>query len=291
MANSAFQYPVTAGSGGVSEGLYASRPAAGTAGRVYLATDQFVLSYDTGSTWLEFPGGFQVGTLDEEVIALSPTSYYKCNEASGATTVTDYGSANKPLTYAASGNPAFAALYPRDPSGAYPLFNGTATVASASQNPTGVSVPNGDLTCMCFVVQCGAVTYMFALDNGSLSATVFAMGASASKPYFVLQSTGFTPADTGIIPFSTTDGRPLLYVAVKNSTAKTIKYYINGRYLGKASYTTEYSTSLTTPKITVGGGSGGVCDVIGGHFALWYGVQLTETQIRRLAIAAGVYCV
>lgn len=42
------------GGASVSRGAYASRPAAGTAGRLYLATDTPILSFDDGSVWHEY---------------------------------------------------------------------------------------------------------------------------------------------------------------------------------------------------------------------------------------------
>jgi hypothetical protein len=44
--------PAGGGGGSISAGVYASRPAAGTAGRLYLATDADTMSYDTGAAWL-----------------------------------------------------------------------------------------------------------------------------------------------------------------------------------------------------------------------------------------------
>lgn len=44
----------------ILEGLFANRPAAGTAGRIYLATDADVLSEDNGTAWALFGPLFQV---------------------------------------------------------------------------------------------------------------------------------------------------------------------------------------------------------------------------------------
>lgn len=45
------------GGGSISEGTFASRPSAGTAGRLYEATDDLVQSYDTGSAWDDYERG------------------------------------------------------------------------------------------------------------------------------------------------------------------------------------------------------------------------------------------
>lgn len=41
---------------GISAGLHASRPAAGTVGRYYLSTDAGIWAYDNGSSWDEVSG-------------------------------------------------------------------------------------------------------------------------------------------------------------------------------------------------------------------------------------------
>jgi hypothetical protein len=48
-----------AGGGGasISEGAFSSRPSAGTSGRVYLATDDLVQSYDNGTSWDDYERG------------------------------------------------------------------------------------------------------------------------------------------------------------------------------------------------------------------------------------------
>jgi len=51
---------------GVSAGLHASRPAAGTAGRYYFSTDTKTWSRDNGTTWDELVTGLS----ESEVLAL-----------------------------------------------------------------------------------------------------------------------------------------------------------------------------------------------------------------------------
>ena len=51
-----------AASGGssITQGAFSSRPAAGTAGNVYMATDDLVESFDTGSAWVDFERGTKI---------------------------------------------------------------------------------------------------------------------------------------------------------------------------------------------------------------------------------------
>lgn len=80
------------GSGGgatISSGAYASLPAAGTAGNMYLFTDsKFTFARDTGSVWDHFADGKKVNRLDLSGWALLTTT--GCTNSGALTTTNGY---------------------------------------------------------------------------------------------------------------------------------------------------------------------------------------------------------
>ena len=70
------------GGGSITSGTYASRPAAGTAGALYLATDVPMLYRDTGSTWERYP-------LREVIATQPPAASGFTGQNAGTATLTD----------------------------------------------------------------------------------------------------------------------------------------------------------------------------------------------------------
>lgn len=292
------------GGGGASidEGTYASRPAAGTQGRLYLSTDIPAQSFDTGSAWDEFRRGWKVKSLETEILADSPTSYYKCNEASG-TTISDYGSAGFNLTIGASAKINASPLFPNDPSYYFQPSNvsgGSAATcgATGSGNPAGVTPWSSSATIECVISINDALAAYRALVAFQ-SASV----ASAAQLIFYIKANGvltlgwYTSGGVYIEPNSPGyligTGKTYHLVAVKDAVAKTVTFWVNGhKCTTGATYATECSATAA-PLIQIGQSKANEvfnagCTTIG-HVALYYGTKLSDSRIIAHAQAAGLY--
>lgn len=291
------------GSGGgssISEGVYSSRPAAGTSGRLYLATDLPVESYDNGSTWDEYRQQWKVKSVADEILADSPASYYKCDEASGSTTLTDSGSAGVNLTLGILAKCGVSSLIPTDDASYLsPSYSGSGVGAGgqAVGNPLGITTYNGSCTVEAIVSGYSVVSYecMYGIQSQSV--------ASAAQFMFYRKSTGtislawYTSGGTfvEVVSLDVVPGifvRPVHLCAVKDSTAKNVTFYCNGMQIGSpVSYSTECSATAA-PSVVVGtskSNEGLNRSSLISHVAFYNG-KLSYARIKAHARAAGLYC-
>lgn len=282
-----------AGSGGLLYGVYASRPASGSVdGQQYQATDIPVLSiWNAGaSAWNEYRCGWQALSLKNEMLADSPTSLYMLDDA--ATNFVDFGSAAINVPIGTQATPQASPLDYMSPS-QYASFALAGTASSASGNPSGASVPNGDHTIA--VLMCGtqgsSEQILFGLNNNAGSSFYASIGLS-SGVFGNFLGAGTNTSNIAVAGGSTTSpGITYLLHIVKNHTAKTFTYYVNGKFVHSATYATEYGTTLTAPTIWIGTSQTSTDRFSGVLAACFfkYGAQLTAARIAQHAKACGLY--
>lgn len=235
-------------------------------------------------------------SLSAEILADNPTSYYPCNETSG-TTLNDLGSAALNMTL--QGTPgidnvlAHSRMQRTGATDKYLDITSSSGFGLVSSNPTGASIPSGSWTFCCLSSQIGitarpGLTAFVSLTNNAASTNAVLCGLQSSgKP--VIQLTG-TNLSSGL-GWAAGIAQTYMFHFLKDASTKTVSFYVNGIFRGSAAYTTEYSTTLTSPKFRLGGTQDGASYPGGqiGEAALFYGSLLSETRIVAHAVAAGLY--
>lgn len=266
---------------------------------MYLATDLPVTSYDTGAAWDEYRYGWKVKAIATEILADAPVSYYKCDETSG-TTITDYGSAAINLTIGSASKVGTGHLIPADDSLYFcPYYSGSSANAGATAagNPLGLTTWNQDLTLECIAWMAGTWNnYMALVSFQSLtvaSAAQLQLYARTSGQLLSIAwytSTGSfvetTAQSSTIVP-----NKPIHICVVKDTVAKTLTFYINGRQFSVLTYTTECSATAT-PNVIIGNSKASEAMPLMtsriGHVALYSG-KLADARIAAHARAACLY--
>lgn len=287
---------------GAGVGAYSGRPAV-SAGAIYIADDLPRDSYGTSApAWEEFVKGWKVaGSLATEILADNPTSYWKCDD--GGATLTDYGvGPNAPINLTVQSNglvQASALLFSEDTNyfAVSDGGSGANSGAHAVGNPANTHPYNGDATIEAMVylpISGGAFQCIFGIQSASVSnAAQFQFYVNnANQLDLTWYTSGGAEIDVPSPSKPLTFGKVQHVCAVKDATAKTVSFYVDGIYAGKNTYTTECSSTDASPTVWIGNSKGSEALGVGcliGHVAFYYNKKLTYARIKAHARAAGVY--
>lgn len=270
--------------------------AAGSSGDAQEITVGASLTLSSGQ--LALSGSGSSADYSAAVLADTPTAYWKCDEASG--TLVDSSGGGYNLTTAAG-----TLVYQHSPllageSTAYLKLNST-TAQMKSTTGLGLSFPlSGDWTAEAIMraessslTAVGLIT-LFSIDGGASETEAnncqAQFGVAASSGLNVRWENG-TGTDVNVVSgiLAPLSNKPAHVVAVKDGTANTITFYVNGRLQDVA---VSYASETT-------GGSGTMVTYIGanaeistgktvvGHIA-FYPTKLSAARIFAHAYAAGL---
>lgn len=249
----------------------------------------------TGSAWSEIAIAGASTTLAAAILADSPTGFWKLDETSGTTAADSSGNGYN-LTYSGSYTLADSAIVPSDDTKRV-RFESTGKASATTK--LGTSPPlTGDWT-----IEVVAVPY----DISSSAVRLLSLGASgeteAANYQFELRiGTNLQPsifweysagtdqtvsAANGSTIIAARSGVALHLVVVKDGTANTLTFYVNGVKVSTASYSNEPSGGTDAAMtLTIGAASTmGSCGE--GPAAFYAGTKLSEVRIRAHARAAG----
>lgn len=275
------------------------------------ANEAVILQYDsTSSRWRaigRFSSGVSSGALATEILADSPVGYWKCDETSG-TTLVNSGSAGTGynMTLAGTYTLAYAKLVPNETTDYLLLGTGSGSRASVA-GTLGVSVPfSGDYTIEAVICplavsansvrvlsfmatgETEAANYQAALLVGPASTGVEQAVLNAFWEYSAGTNLAVAAGNAGADALGVVRGHAAHVAIVKNGTANTVDFYVNGRRVWQESYSNE----------PTGGSDAGMTTYIGadaatatgsallGHVA-FYTSALSAARIRAHARAAG----
>jgi hypothetical protein len=262
---------------------------------VYNAVDGDVLTYDGDiGIWIAAPLG-STATLAEEIAADGPMAFWKLDETSG-TTFIDSGAAYD-LTITGSGF-TLAYTYLDKSSALYAARNTTGSGTYASRSGTlGFTAPiTGDWTVEAAVCPVTIGTnFIFILyivgdpaseteaNNGQLAFVISAAGVPQ-----IIWETGAGTDVTVSSAITLQQDEVYHLAAVKDGTANTVTFFVNGRKVGAAvSYANEPSGGSGTMSTMVAGSSSGSQNAaIIGNVAI-YSTKLSDARIRAHAVAGG----
>lgn len=278
--------PGAGGGGGGSSDLYDQTLNNLADVSFYMPQDGDVLTYvaDTGMWDARQPYAAS-GDLASEILALSPTAYWKLTENSG--TFADSSGNGNTLTGSGTINYRYAALRPNDLSELFPRLASSARI-TMSGVPAGVTAPITGSWSVCAVAVPPSTGYVFGIGGlGETAATNFQLAmytATGTIQSFWESGSG---TDRDVFFLSAPLGAPCFLTMVKDASALTVSYYVNGLLAGTGGYTVEPTggSSVETGVGAVAGSGSGAMSA--GHVAFFNGTVLTAEQIMRLARAAG----
>jgi hypothetical protein len=267
--------------------------ALGLAGANFGLAGQVLTSAGSGAapSWQTATGGGG-GDIATEILADSPTGYWKLDEASG-NFADSSGNGN---TLVASGTIRYrhSALTKTTPGVNYAYFTSGAGASIAGS--LGVAVPlTGDWTIEGIV--------LFPTLAGSSAGAVFGIGNSLETEVQNFQALVYRTSSNALEAFwesgagtnhSTTltnsPPQPVPYhlIVVKDGTANTIRFYINGlQYGDPISYATEPTggTDVFSGVGAIPGQTNNGCALA--HVAFYNGIKLSTDRIAAHARAAG----
>lgn len=235
-------------------------------------------------------------TIQTEILADNPTAYWQCDETSG-TALNDSSGNGHHLTLAGTYTLAKSALVPTEPGKKYILFTGVAGSYGGRTGTLGITTPvNGDYTLEA-IIACHAITsstrfIITAVASGETEATNVQFSLTYTNTgllsAFWEHSAG-TNVTTTAPAAALREGYVYHLVIVKDGTANTLDYYINGIWVGQTTYTNE-PTGGSSTNIRVGGDDVGSASHSGllGEVAVYSGQKLSASRIAAHAYAAGL---
>lgn len=231
-------------------------------------------------------GGSSPGDIATEILADSPTAYWKLNETSG-TNWDDSTAGNQDLTTTGSPDLAWAFLIPHSSDKFVRIPNGSGTRLTRS-GFTATAPATGDWTQECIVMLQGPVgtTYRLLGFNTSGGSTINAWTITSSgEPGTIWNA---SPQQTTAPLFLPIAGIPFHLAIIKDGTANTVTYYVNGRKIAAVSYATEPNLSGSGGTLFVGSTPAATATgpFVLGHLAYYDGVKLSDTRIMAHAKAA-----
>lgn len=255
----------------------------------YMPEDGDVLTYNAATgMWdaMRPPGGGYSGpTLYDLILSLSPTAYWKLDEASG--TFADSSGNGNTLTGAGTFSYQGAALYPRSPTDRFVKLAASARV-EMSGVPAGVSVPITGSWTVTGLYGPPATGYMFGIGgNGETAATNFQLSLATSGGGVLSFWESGSGTNRQIDYFATAVLSPANFTMVKRAGSLTVDLYINGLFAASGTYTVEPTggSSVTTGIGSVSSAASGA--MAAGHVAFFNGVELSDDDIIDIARAAG----
>jgi len=244
-------------------------------------------------------GAGSAADLATAILADTPTAYYKCDETSG-TTLYDSSGNSFDLTLSGSYALAYATLLGAD---ATKYLYSTGTTWTATRSGTlGIAAPiTGDWTAEFIMMgEASASSPVFwigggtsALENRNVQldvgfiTTTQEIGNHWENGANVQNNSGPSSYQAQIF------GSPQHWAVVKDSVAKTLSFYVNGRLINASpiSYTTETTGGTDGANMLTGVGANPdkttrKCGV--GHIAFYNGTKLSLVRIFAHAQTAGL---
>lgn len=241
-------------------------------------------------TWSLTPGGGGSATvLSAAILALTPTGYWKMGEAS-STFADSSGNGNTLNTLVGTIRYQATPMIPGD-STKFALFEANAGASIAGS--LGITVPIvGDWSIHTIgLIATNVQANLFLIGGvGDASATTNEQATLYQDGTSVLavEWESATGTNQTLSYCTCTHLIPLQYVVVKDSTAKTVALYVNGRLVSTRTYTTEPTGGSV---VLTGVGNVGSFTSTGptalAHVAFFNGVKLTAANALALALAAG----
>lgn len=293
---------VTASGAGATETItvpgYTDEQAQDAVGTILLDSSTINFTYNdaTPSITADVIGSGTSADYATEVLADTPTAYWKCNEASGS--ILDYGGGGFNLTTVTNVTYNHSPLLAGE-STRYLRFTNTNSGAKLTSG-LGLSYPLTDLTVECIVMAgSGGSQTWFGIDGGAgeteaLNSQVELRinGAAPNAPGTFWEN-GAGSDNTNSSPTGQLMRVQSVYhvAAVRDATAKTWTYYVNGRLQDAGVTYTNNPTGGTGTMITYIGATGvGTTNngCVIGHVAIYNGQKLSAARIFAHALAAGL---
>lgn len=235
------------------------------------------------------------------ILADTPTAYWKCDETSG--NVLDYGGGSFNLTLGGTNTQAATRLFPN--STEKYLFlgatGGNASLTGSAGSVLGVSSPlTGDWTVEALAACEGTSAVnnpFFSIDGGASETQAnncqIQFGFTSAGGYRTRWENGSGTDVNTDAPFQPTRlaGVPTHWCVVKDGTANTLSFYMNGVRLRTAvSYGSDEPDGGSGTMIAYIGANGETvaANMVIGHVAFYNGVKLSDSRIFAHAQAAGV---
>lgn len=235
--------------------------------------------------------------LSAEILADSPTLYYKLDDAS--TTCVDSGSAAFNVTANANTTQQFSRQINSITSKFMRCNNGTGGAINSAL-PTGIpSSPSGSWSgCAVYSSRqtSSALNTFLHLSNSVAASSAIFFGSNGGAPNIRLNhgsGGGVVNAGPGMPTIPLNVGCYIFHFT-KDATTRTFTFWVNGVFMGSAVYNAidEWTGNLTAPRLTIGMDQASQNAAIGilSNVALFYGTVLAEARIVAHAQAAGLYC-
>lgn len=234
--------------------------------------------------------------LSAAILALNPKVFYKCDDTVGSTVVADSSGNGKDLTLRGSNVLEYGELV----EGGKSLWTDSGATNGANRSDTaGITVPvNYDWSYIAIVApestNTGGTFYLMTLiTSGETELTnaqfdIYFVYTSNQLRATVLweYSTGTNAQSDGcLVP----NGQAFMFGIRKNTSAKTIDWFVNGRKVYQTSYTNEPTGGANTVLgIHTEAGVTATQGLSSSNHA-WFDSALTNADFRDIAKAAGFY--
>jgi hypothetical protein len=250
------------------------------------------------SEWVEYISGVLAGAvgataLTQEILADSPTAFWKFNESSG-TTVTDYSGNGYHMTLSGAYTQQFTGVKP-GLSERLTRFN-SGTGKARIQSKLGGSPPLvGDWTVECTFLALDFGTnplrlfYMEGSDATEANNRQIQLAVNTSGQFTVSwQNSAGTNQNTNLLSI-VQRGHSYHVICVKDGTANTLTLYVNGALVFETTYTIEPTGGTGSLACTVGAAekAGNSGDMTVGYVAVYLGQKLNPDRVMVHARAAG----
>lgn len=240
-------------------------------------------------------------TLAEAIAADTPHAYWKCNESAG-TTLADSSGNGRSLTLSGTYTLGFSQLVPTE-TDAFVLFAAGTNGASRADGlglsfpltgdytveavicPTEVSANLGRILTIVGAGETEAANQQVGLYLNVASGTTEAAQLGTAWEYGA-GSNETLACGAANNAMGVRRGVAAHVAIVKNGTANTIDWYINGRRVFQTTYTNEISGGTGSLSTYIGSDGNANAGLILGHVAL-FTTALSATRIRAHARAAG----
>lgn len=267
----------------------------GLGGASYGAAGQILTSNGTTAppSWTT-PASGSANTLETEIMADTPTAFWKLDEASGTFADSSgngfhLNTINGTVTYQSTvcipTLPAVSFARFGVDSGAYivgklgssPPLTGDWTLEISAMVPALATAINS-LVNMGGNGETEILNYQFQMSTTSAGLFQMFWERVAGTDVAVVSATNIGEA------------KPFHLVCVKDGTAKTVSFYVNGMFMSTTTYTLEPTGGTGTINSGVGAMPGGANQIfVGAYAAVYLGSKLSAARIAAHARAAGLF--